>query len=109
MDVLPVPLFIKEPNQRKGKISDVNAQAIDVLPTIADLLDVPLPWKVDGVSLIGTPATRAGKTVYFDDAKRVRTFPASLLSDYMRRLLASSSCSALPRTTDGSREVHTAN
>jgi hypothetical protein len=46
------PLFVKPPNQTDGGIDDVPARTIDVLPTIADHLDVRTPWKVDGHSLL---------------------------------------------------------
>ena len=35
------------------------AQTIDLLPTIADALDVEVPWDLDGHSLLGPPS-RAG-------------------------------------------------
>jgi hypothetical protein len=48
-----VPLFVKTPGQRTGSTSMANAQLVDVAPTVADLLDVPVPWHVDGRSLLG--------------------------------------------------------
>jgi Sulfatase len=50
-EVAAVPLFIKEPHQPKGGIDDYRAETIDVLPTIADVLGIDLPWATDGVSL----------------------------------------------------------
>ena len=47
-----VPLFVKAPGQGEGVVSDANAQTIDILPTIADVLEVELPWEVDGRSLL---------------------------------------------------------
>jgi len=56
-EVLPVPLFVKYPNQASGVVDNRRAQIIDVLPTIADALGITLPanWRVDGVSLHGKP------------------------------------------------------
>jgi hypothetical protein len=56
-EVLPVPLFIKYPDQQAGVVDHRGAQIIDVLPTIADALGIRLPpdWRVDGVSLRGEP------------------------------------------------------
>jgi len=54
-DLLWVPLFVKEPGQQTGDISDANVLTIDILPTIADVLDVELPWEVDGQSALGPP------------------------------------------------------
>jgi hypothetical protein len=51
-NIAPVPLFIKFPNQRTGRVDSRAARTIDVLPTIADVLRVGLPWPVDGHSLL---------------------------------------------------------
>lgn len=56
-DVLYVPLFLKLPGERRGINDDRNAQTVDILPTIADFIDVPLPWSVDGRSLLAAPQT----------------------------------------------------
>ncbi len=53
-DILPVPLFIKAPGQHEGIISERVVETIDVLPTMADLLDISLPWAVDGRSAFDT-------------------------------------------------------
>jgi hypothetical protein len=50
-ELLWVPLFVKAPDQTAGEISDVPAETIDVLPTIAAHLGIDLPWTVDGVDL----------------------------------------------------------
>ena len=49
-DIAPVPLFVKAPHQEHGEIVDRPVQTVDVLPTIADVLGVRLPWPVDGRS-----------------------------------------------------------
>jgi hypothetical protein len=48
-----VPLIVKEPGQRQGSISDANVVTVDILPTIADVLDIDIPWEIDGVSALG--------------------------------------------------------
>ena len=50
-DVTRVPLFIKAPYQRIGQRSDRPAKTIDILPTIADILGIAVPWPVNGSSL----------------------------------------------------------
>ena len=50
-DILPVPLFIKAPQQHEGVISDVEVETIDILPTIASILGLNLPWTVDGQAI----------------------------------------------------------
>lgn len=52
MDILPVPFFVKTPHQTEGVISDKNVETIDILPTIADILDINIPWKIDGWSAL---------------------------------------------------------
>jgi hypothetical protein len=49
-----IPLLIKSPGQRTGRIDEANVQITDVLATIADGLGVGLPWPTDG-----QPAKRA--------------------------------------------------
>ncbi len=51
-DIALVPLFVKLPGQQAGVVSDRNAQTIDILPTIADVLSIELPFGVDGQSLL---------------------------------------------------------
>ena len=53
-DIVSVPLFIKRPGQVAGRISDDNVEIIDVLPTIADELGLPLDVAWDGQSLLRT-------------------------------------------------------
>ncbi len=63
--VLWVPLLVKPPGQTAGRIDDRPARAIDVLPTIAEVLDLELPADIDGSSLLG-----AGP-VLVEDERRV--------------------------------------
>jgi Sulfatase len=57
-DIVPVPFFVKAPGQRRGRISDKPLRTIDVLPTLADLLGVRIPWRIDGRSAL-EPTTAA--------------------------------------------------
>lgn len=50
-DILRVPLLVKFPGQIRPVVTDRPVQTIDILPTIADVLDVTLPFPVDGHSL----------------------------------------------------------
>ena len=47
--IAPVPLFVKLPGQRDGRVDDGAVRTIDVLPTIAKAAGVELPWKADGI------------------------------------------------------------
>lgn len=51
-DVALVPLFVKPPKLKTPQVVDRVVQNIDILPTIADVLGVAMPWKVDGQSLL---------------------------------------------------------
>jgi hypothetical protein len=62
-DIAAVPFFLKAPGQRRGRISDRPLQTIDVLPTIADVLGVDIPWKVDGRSALAAPEPRRREIV----------------------------------------------
>jgi len=60
-----VPMLIKAPGQTKGRIDDRNWEHVDLLPTIADLVGLSVPWKVDGLAQTG-PSRRQStdKTFY---------------------------------------------
>jgi hypothetical protein len=47
--IAPVPFFVKLPGQRSGEVDDGAVRTIDVLPTIAAAVGVPVPWKADGM------------------------------------------------------------
>jgi hypothetical protein len=49
-EIAPVPLFIKAPNQEKGKMDDAWVETIDILPTIFDILNLDPRVKMDGKS-----------------------------------------------------------
>ena len=52
------PLLVKAPDQHDGLVDDSNVVTVDVLPTIADLLGLRVPWPVDG-AVTGSPAIEA--------------------------------------------------
>jgi Sulfatase len=47
-EVASVPLFVKAPRQRHGRVDDSPVESIDLLPTIARALRLRMPWKVEG-------------------------------------------------------------
>ena len=57
-DIMPVPLFIKAPFQAQGRIDDRPTETVDILPSLADLLGIALPYAVDGHSAFGPPTDR---------------------------------------------------
>ncbi|MFS8586527.1 MAG: sulfatase-like hydrolase/transferase, partial [Acidimicrobiia bacterium] len=48
-EILWTPLLVKAPGQTAGAVDDANVRSIDVVPTIASILGIDLPWEVDGV------------------------------------------------------------
>ncbi len=46
--IAPVPLFIKRPRQRRGRVSGLYARNSDVAPSIAHFLGLRLPWRTSG-------------------------------------------------------------
>ncbi len=78
-DIMPVPLFIKAPFQRTGRINDRPLETIDILPTLAAMLGVELPWEAEGCSALGPCPERRrrifadhGRTVAFDGLAKAR-------------------------------------
>jgi len=67
-DTLPelafVPFFLKLPGQSSGRVEDLHVTSVDVLPTIADALGVPVPWETDGAS--GLDVRRGARQVRVD-------------------------------------------
>jgi hypothetical protein len=69
-----VPLLVKAPGQAAGRVVDEHVRTIDILPTMAELLGVEIPWATDGRSVVepeqGTPevvvATYSGERVTGD-------------------------------------------
>jgi hypothetical protein len=49
-DIARVPILVKAPRQREARVDDSNVETIDILPTVAALLGIELPWPVDGAS-----------------------------------------------------------
>jgi hypothetical protein len=77
-EVLSVPLIVKPPESmaavQRGTTDDGNAETIDVLPTVAHVLGIDVPWAVDGRSLIGNAPPRPRKKFFFNAATMTATF-----------------------------------
>ena len=53
-DLLAVPLFVKVPNQKRGRVSERPTLTTDIFPSIAGILGIPVPWPTDGVPVMET-------------------------------------------------------
>jgi hypothetical protein len=51
-EIAPIPLFIKAPGQKTGKVDDAYVETIDILPTIFDILNLDPKVKMDGRSAL---------------------------------------------------------
>ena len=63
-EIMWTPLFVKYPGQRVGVVDDRPAESVDLLPTIADVLDARLPGPVDGRSLLGPARPDGPRRIY---------------------------------------------
>ncbi len=81
-DIISVPLFIKAPYQKRGRIDDSNMESIDIFPTMAEILEIPLPWHTDGRSALNPSIRKKNKkTVVLASGKRLE-FDAQLPGRY---------------------------
>ncbi len=100
-EVAPIPLLIKLPGQREPRVSDRNAETIDVLPTISDALDLAIPWEVDGASLLDEAAPERPTKRLVRRADELE-LPSSLVSEVLAlrdawaRLVGEGPLDALP-------------
>jgi len=68
-EILPVPLLIKLPAAQTAPIyQDDHLETIDILPTIAQLTGIGVPWEMDGRSALD--ATSTGKRPFESPCKR---------------------------------------
>jgi hypothetical protein len=75
-DIAYVPLFVKTPGQRRGRVVAEAARTIDIVPTLADATGVAIPWHVDGHSLLG-PRPAEPNVILVKDKGRRFTIPAA--------------------------------
>ena len=67
-EIMWTPLIVKAPEQTEPRVDDSNVQTIDIVPTIADLIGVEIPWEVDGLAAGGQAQLDR------DDTKLLRRF-----------------------------------
>ena len=73
-DIALTPLIIKAPYQRRGRIVTRHVRTVDVLPSVAHLLHLRLPWRTQGRSIYGAAGRRipAATTVIQRSGRRFR-------------------------------------
>ena len=64
-DIMSVLLMVKKPFQSRGEVNERNVESVDILPTIGEILNVSIPWPVDGQSAFSASwVPRTQKTVF---------------------------------------------
>ena len=78
-DIALVPFFIKTPYQQEALLIESSVETTDILPTVAELLGVTLPWPVDGQSALSLDNKREELSFFsFKDIdKRLSLVPIS--------------------------------
>jgi hypothetical protein len=78
--IFPVPLFIKLPGQTEAKVSSQDVQSIDLVPTIAAIAGVRVPWQVAGHDLFAAPGPGREK-IMLDGNGRKFAYPPTFASN----------------------------
>jgi len=81
-DIMAVPLLIKAPHQKKGVISDLNIETIDILPTIAEILEIDLPWPVDGQSALDSSHPERKQKIIYNNSSEMHVFEPIMDAKY---------------------------
>jgi hypothetical protein len=73
-ELAPVPLFVKAPRQKRGRVVRSYVRTTDVAPTIADLVNARLPYRADGRSAFSRTvrARRGAMVIKRDFSRRLR-------------------------------------
>jgi len=79
VDIALVPFFIKAPYQQEALLIESPVETTDILPTVAELLGVTLPWPTDGQSALNLGNKREELSFFsFKDIdKRLSLVPIS--------------------------------
>jgi Sulfatase len=85
-DIADTPLFIKRPFERSGRISDRHVRTEDIVPTIADVLGIRIPWRVEGASIFDRSAQIPSNVEVYERSGRKLTLS---LAEFKRRIRAS--------------------
>jgi hypothetical protein len=86
-DIAPIPLFVKLPGQERGRVDNLRARSIDIVPTIADVLRIKEPWKLDGKSLLAPDRAPPQRTTVWSHTGNVATAPWRKIEAQQRQTL----------------------
>jgi hypothetical protein len=85
-DIADTPLLIKRPFEHSGRISDRHVRTEDILPTIADVLGIRMPWHIEGKSIFDPAAKIPSSVDVFERSGQKLTLS---LPEFKRRIRAS--------------------
>jgi hypothetical protein len=74
-EIAAVPMFVKLPGRQKAAVDDTPVQTFDVVPTIADVLDVEDLYPTDGISMFSMEPARAERAMRSTRGHRVPVSP----------------------------------
>ena len=106
--ILAVPMFIKTPRHDKTAVNPANAQTVDILPTIVDILGARVPWRTDGLPLFSSSLPAQRKVTRQDFVQQeFDNIQGQLLAATQRKLawFGDSSLSTFPIHGAGSRLI----
>jgi Sulfatase len=83
--VANTPLFVKYPGQRRGAVSTVHTRTVDILPTIAEVLGIRVPFEPEGVPV--SQRTEGGNVRLTTGRDEVVSQPLSLMLAQRRAIL----------------------
>ncbi len=62
--VMWAPLIVKYPHQAGAVVDDRRSESVDIVPTVADVLGIRLPYRTNGVSLRASAPSRPVRRLY---------------------------------------------
>ncbi len=85
-DVLNVPFFLKLPGQAQPEWRDGGVRTVDVMPTVADALDLALPWPSGGHSALGSGSAARSRIGFRGKSWNIAELRASRARSVARKL-----------------------
>jgi hypothetical protein len=97
-----VPQLIKAPGQDDGVVDDRNWEQVDLLPTVASLVGVKVPWRMEGVDQNREPTRTRTEKWWYDvpGHRKVRDGPANW------KVVLAGETDTLVRGADGVRGLY---
>jgi hypothetical protein len=100
-EIMWTPLIVKGPGQTEPEVDDSNVQTIDILPTMAHLIGVDLPWPVDGVAAGSADQRERGERKLLHTLAGPGVYESGELLEVDGRRFAEVLRSAFPPVGDG--------